>query len=541
MVVQNSKLGIRARIWIGLTIILSIFILTLGGTWIQVSKLSDNTQIINTTSMPNALLAAELNLKRSDVQQFLTDVSATHDKGGFEEAQKSADAFLKNVLFFKELYKKNGDGGKLNHIQNIEEQFNSMYAIGKTMATTYIEKGVTAGNEMMKGTSKIRGFDEASSELMEQLDKFQQMQLDDAKAITETSQNAAKTILYEIIIGISIATLLSIIVGLWIVKTIIKPLKEAKDFAQRIAEGDLTNNIHVETNDEFGQLQHALKEMNDSLIKIVSNVRSGTEFITVASEEISSGNIDLSSRTENQASNLEETASSMEELTSTVKQNADSAEQARHLIGNTVSIAESGAQSVNKLVSTMESINASSKQMNEIINVINSIAFQTNLLALNAAVEAARAGENGRGFAVVAGEVRNLAQRSAAASKEIKTLIENSAEKIKQGEQLAKESTDNMDDIMTSFQLVNDIIGEIANASREQSIGIEQVNQTIAQIDSITQQNAALVEEAAAAAESLSEQASTLKDTVNIFKLDGFDYEIRGNSKNRHKQYKPAY
>jgi methyl-accepting chemotaxis protein len=254
-------------------------------------------------------------------------------------------------------------------------------------------------------------------------------------------------------------------------------------------------------------------------VGIVGEVRQGTDTIATASGQIAAGNMDLSSRTEEQASSLEETAASMEELTSTVKQNADNARQANQLAVSASSVAVRGGSVVNQVVGTMGSINASSRKIVDIIGVIDGIAFQTNILALNAAVEAARAGEQGRGFAVVAAEVRNLAQRSAAAAKEIKTLIGDSVEKVEEGSKQVAEAGKTMDEIVDSVKRVTDIMAEIQAASQEQTQGIEQINQAITQMDQVTQQNAALVEEAAAAAQSLQEQASGLSQVVSVFKL----------------------
>lgn len=252
----------------------------------------------------------------------------------------------------------------------------------------------------------------------------------------------------------------------------------------------------------------------------VSEVRTGTDAMATASGQIASGNQDLSSRTEQQASSLEETASSMEELTSTVKQNADNARQANVLAVSASEVAVKGGAVVSQVVDTMSSINASSKKIVDIIGVIDGIAFQTNILALNAAVEAARAGEQGRGFAVVASEVRSLAQRSASAAKEIKTLIGDSVDKVNIGTSLVDQAGSTMNEIVESIKRVTDIMGEITAASQEQTSGIEQINQAIMQMDNVTQQNAALVEEAAAAAESLQDQAGNLTQVVSVFKLD---------------------
>ncbi|GGC69428.1 methyl-accepting chemotaxis protein [Undibacterium terreum] len=301
---------------------------------------------------------------------------------------------------------------------------------------------------------------------------------------------------------------------------ITKPLGRAVNAAEAVASGDLTTVLKVRSQDETGQLLLALKTMNDSLLKIVTEVRTGTDAIANASAEISTGNLDLSARTEQQAGSLEETASAMEELTSTVKQNADNARQANQLAVSASSIAVDGGNIVNEVVTTMGSINASSKKIVDIISVIDGIAFQTNILALNAAVEAARAGEQGRGFAVVATEVRNLAQRSAGAAKEIKHLIDDSVHQVDAGTKLVEQAGVTMAEVVASVKRVTDIVAEISAASQEQSTGIEEVNRAIVQMDEATQQNAALVEQAAAAAQSMQDQAANLAQVVSVFKLD---------------------
>ena len=307
--------------------------------------------------------------------------------------------------------------------------------------------------------------------------------------------------------------------GVFLTRSITRPLSSAVALAQQVASGDLTAEINVTSRDEVGDLLSALKVMNQSLLKTVTEVRSGTEAISTASREIAAGNLDLSSRTEEQASSLEETASSMEELTGTVKQNADNARQANVLALSASEVAVRGGTVVSEVVDTMASINASSRKIVDIIGVIDGIAFQTNILALNAAVEAARAGEQGRGFAVVASEVRNLAQRSAAAAKEIKQLINDSVSKVDAGGKLVDQAGATMAEIVHSITRVTDIMSEIASASREQTVGIEQINSAISQMDEVTQQNAALVEQAAAAAASLEEQAASLANVVSTFNV----------------------
>jgi methyl-accepting chemotaxis protein len=320
------------------------------------------------------------------------------------------------------------------------------------------------------------------------------------------------------------AVVIGVCLALFIARSLVKQLGGEPDYAAaiatQIATGDLTVAVETKAGDKSSML-YAMKAMRDSLASIVGQVRTGTETIATASSQIAAGNHDLSSRTEEQASSLEETASSMEELTSTVKQNAENARQANSLATSASEVATKGGAVVSQVVDTMGSINESAKKIVDIIGVIDGIAFQTNILALNAAVEAARAGEQGRGFAVVATEVRNLAQRSAAAAKEIKALIGDSVEKVEVGTKLVDQAGATMDEVVASVRRVTDIISEIAAASHEQTSGIEQINQAISQMDEVTQQNASLVEEAAAASEAMQGQAGNLAQLVSVFKLDG--------------------
>ncbi|MEA3395592.1 MAG: methyl-accepting chemotaxis protein [Pseudomonadota bacterium] len=325
------------------------------------------------------------------------------------------------------------------------------------------------------------------------------------------------------IAGIAVLIILiGILVGAGVlIRSIRRPLDQANELAARIAQGDLSAHIDTSRGDEFGTLMKSLARMNESLARMVQQVRQSTDSIATASAEIATGNHDLSVRTEQTSSNLQTTAAAMEELTSTVQHSADNARQASQLAASASSVAQKGGTVVQQVVSTMEEINTSSKKISDIIGVIDGIAFQTNILALNAAVEAARAGEQGRGFAVVAGEVRSLAGRSAEAAKEIKGLINTSVEKVESGTQLVTDAGSTMNDIVQSVRRVADVIGEITAASSEQSAGISQVNNSIANLDQMTQQNAALVEQSAAAAQSMREQADQLAQAVAVFKVSG--------------------
>ena len=322
------------------------------------------------------------------------------------------------------------------------------------------------------------------------------------------------------LIGLVMVAFAAVLVRPLMQRLVTRPLEQALHVVRTVAAGDLRTRIEVRGRDEIGALMSAMQDMNESLTRLVTQVRSGIDTVAVASREIAGGNLDLSSRTEQQAGSLEETASSMEQLTAAVKQNADNARRANQLAASATEVAVKGGEVVSQVVSTMRSINDASSQISHIIGVIDGIAFQTNILALNAAVEAARAGEQGRGFAVVATEVRSLAQRSAGAAKEIKVLIQDSVARVDHGSKLVAHAGGTMDEIVASVKRVDTIMVEIMEASAQQSSGIEQINAAVMQMDQVTQQNAALVEQSAAAADSLQDQASSLAAVVSVFKLN---------------------
>jgi methyl-accepting chemotaxis protein len=352
------------------------------------------------------------------------------------------------------------------------------------------------------------------------MQKHRQYNIDLGKQTARMAKAALKTSNW-IAALISAAVMAAVaLMGALLSRRIVTSLNRAVIVAQTVAAGDLTADIEVASDDETGKLMAALRDMNGSLLRIVRQVRGGTDAIASASAQIAIGNQDLSARTEHQASALQQTASSMEELTGTVQQNADNARQANGLAALASSVATEGGAVVLRVVDTMAAINASARRVVDIIAVIDGIAFQTNILALNAAVEAARAGEQGRGFAVVATEVRNLAQRSAAAAKEVKQLIDDAVAQVESGSALADSAGASMHRIVDSIRRVTDVVSEISAASAEQTSGIEQINQAIVQMDEATQQNSALVEEAASAASALQDQAQHLSVMVDVFKID---------------------
>ncbi|OJZ13656.1 MAG: methyl-accepting chemotaxis protein [Variovorax sp. 67-131] len=482
----------------------------------QLGKVHDMSTDLATNWMPatRSLLEMKNLMSRYRTQELQHILAGSYDEMAvYEKAMDETWANLqKNRAEYEKLISEPEEREIYPTLQKLLTEYSLEH--NKIVAISHTQENEQA-------TALIRGKSlQLSRDINGALDKLTEVNVAGAIRAGETADTVygeARLWVLGLLLG-SVA--LGLVLALWIARIVSRPLSEAVKVAQSVAAGDLTSHIEARTTDETGLLLEALKGMNDSLAKIVGEVRIGTDTIATASSQIASGNQDLSSRTEEQASSLEQTAASMEELTSTVKQNADNARQANQLAVSASEVAVKGGSVVSQVVDTMGSINASSKKIVDIIGVIDGIAFQTNILALNAAVEAARAGEQGRGFAVVASEVRSLAQRSAAAAKEIKTLIGDSVEKVEEGSKQVAEAGRTMDEIVGSVRRVTDIMGEITAASQEQTSGIEQINQAITQMDQVTQQNAALVEEASAAAQSLQEQAGSLVQSVSIFKLD---------------------
>lgn len=394
--------------------------------------------------------------------------------------------------------------------------------IEKSIEPRYKVAIIQAQNMNSEGAASVitKYIDPMNLKSIAEINKLLKIEQEAARRVIIDSETADKTLLL-ILLGLTVmAVALGAVISWRITSSITKPLNHAVSLATTVAGGDLTSNVEDHHADEIGQLFDALRKMNGSLNSIIANVRSTTDIIGSASQQLASDNSDLSARTESQAGSLEETASAMEELTATVRQNAENAQQANQLVQSASAVALRGGKVVGEVVDTMTSIKESSRKIVEIISVIDGIAFQTNILALNAAVEAARAGEQGRGFAVVASEVRNLAQRSASAAKEIKNLIGDSVNKVEAGSTLVNEAGTTMEEVVESVGRVTDIMAEILAASEEQRAGIEEVNKAVTQMDKTTQENAALVSEAATAASTMEEKASQLAAAVGVFKIN---------------------
>ncbi|QNA90983.1 methyl-accepting chemotaxis protein [Massilia sp. Dwa41.01b] len=513
------KVGMRLGLGFALVLVLLVVVTVVG--IVRMAQIQDRLDHVVSVNNVSSRMVIEMRNNVQDRLAALRVLTLMSDAGDMEpELKRFKDLTAK----YDEAQRKvsqifSADGSEaekalLNDVKGFEAA--AMPAIAKASDLYLANNAMDATRVMVK---EVRPVQKKWTEALDKLVALEDKQSAESQADAQSAFVSARNfmlVMLVIAVGMGIA-------AAWIItRGLIKQLGGEPDYTTKIAgsiaHGDLAIAIDTSTADK-GSLLAEMNEMRNSLVGIVGQVRRGTETIGTASREIAAGNIDLSSRTELQASSLEKTASAMETLTTTVKQNAEHAREANHLAASASDVARKGGDVVSQVVGTMGEINSSASKIADIIGVIDGIAFQTNILALNAAVEAARAGEQGRGFAVVASEVRNLAQRSAAAAKEIKTLIGDSVEKVERGSKLVGQAGVTMDEVVASVKRVTDIMGEIANASAEQSAGIEQVNMSIIEMDSMTQQNAALVEEAAAAAQSLQDQAGELARVVSIFKL----------------------
>jgi methyl-accepting chemotaxis protein len=514
MKIKDLKIGTRLGMGFGLICLALVFTVGLGV--VSLGRVNDSTDAVVTKRMPRIETSSRVLTEVNDIAIALRNMMLTDDAADRAKQIEEITSSRKNIeALFADLDKTlQSEHGRA--LLRQQQELNIKYVKGQQELVRLVGANDMDGAKAYLSKEVRPVLAAYKKTIDEQIETQKGLAAQDAAAAGKMYGDTRNLMLALGVLVLGGAGALA----WWITASITRPVRRALDVANAVAAGDLTTRVEVTSQCEMGQLLASLKAMNDNLVKTVATVRTGTEAIGTASSEVAAGNQDLSSRTEQQASSLEETASSMEELTSTVKQNADNARQANTLAEAASGVAARGGQVINDVVTTMEQINEASGKITDIISVIDGIAFQTNILALNAAVEAARAGEQGRGFAVVAGEVRNLAQRSAAAAKEIKTLIADSSDKVGTGSRLVKEAGNTMTDIVDSVRRVTDILNEITSASQEQSAGIEQVNEAITQMDTATQQNAALVEQAAAASQSMQDQAARLSAAVAVFKLE---------------------
>jgi methyl-accepting chemotaxis protein len=513
MKLTDIKIGKRLALAFGLVVLLSVASAALALT--RLAHLQANLEEVVEDNNVRIRLNSDMSESVHTVARVIRTIALLQDKAAkeheFVKITQAREAYDRDWAALEKLPVEGVAGG-------IRAQIRARRDAARPLNNKVLELAM-AGNEKEATTLLMSEAGSATTRWQEAI--HHSLDFEQAQNEKDYRESVADYALARnLLIGASIlSAVLAVMLGWLITRSITVPLHHAMDAAERVAEGDLTVNLHATGKDETAQLLGALANMTSNLTRIVAGVRQGSEAVASASAQIASGNNDLSARTEQQASALEQTAASMEELSATVRQNADSAKQANELAMRASTTAIQGGEVVAQVVHTMKGINESSRKISDIISVIDGIAFQTNILALNAAVEAARAGEQGRGFAVVASEVRSLAGRSAEAAKEIKYLINASVERVEQGTAQVDQAGTTMAEVVNGIQRVTDLMGEINAASNEQSLGVAQVGEAVTQMDQTTQQNAALVEEMAAAASSLKSQAQELVTTVGVFKL----------------------
>jgi methyl-accepting chemotaxis protein len=514
MLLRNLKIGTRLAVGFGAILVIMVAV-AVGGTALAKKSRDDLTATLQTTG-DKERLAADMKALVLEQSSVMRNIGLHSDIKAMQSDEDRARNLGKAYDDARE---------KMSRLVSTPAE----RAILETLNT--LDKQVEAPFRQALGMSTSFRNEDAAKVLMTELDPIIQKSLSELNKLIEIQNRAdaeatasarvAGERLAATVYAVQAAVVILAVLLAWATtRSITGPMRQSVTVARRVAAGDLTSRIDVEGRDEAAELLQALREMNQGLGGIVTQIRAGAESIAVGAGQVAAGNQQLSSRTEEHASSLEETASTLEEFTTTVRQNAEHAKQASALAGSASATAEKGGEVVNKVVATMQEVTTSSKKISDIIGVIDGISFQTNILALNAAVEAARAGEQGRGFAVVASEVRSLAQRSAASAKEIRGLIENSVGRVEAGARLVEQAGKTMEELVASVRKVAEIMTEIAAASHEQSSGIDQINKAITQMDTVVQMNASLVEQATAAATSMANQATGLARSVAQFRVE---------------------
>jgi methyl-accepting chemotaxis protein len=506
MVLGNLKTGVRLGLGFGAILLLMLALVLVSAVYL--GNVDGHAKHVESESLPYSLLADKMAFNVVQVQQWLTDVSATHDTGGYEDAEEAAEGVKAGIEKFREMFEEENETEALRKLGHLEEDFDSYYALGKKMANTYVTEGIEAGNEIMKE------FDEVSATLSKEMAELQKTQTDEAVEMTGMISTAVDSVRNITFALTALAIIFSILIAIVITRSITKPLDNALDVAKTIASGDLTHKVEVNRQDELGSLLGAMRNMSGKLSQIVQEILTASDNVASGSEELSSTSQEMSQGSSEQASSAEEVSSSMDQMAANIRQNADNAQETEKIARKAAEDAKVGGRAVNEAVTAMKDIAGK-------ISIIEEIARQTNLLALNAAIEAARAGEHGKGFAVVATEVRKLAERSQEAAGEITELSGSSVDVAEQaGEMLVK--------LVPNIQKTAELVQEISASSKEQNLGAEQINKAIQQLDQVTQQNASGSEEMASTSEELSSQAEQLQSIIHFFKISGNGGNGRG-------------